>query len=180
LELVRYAEHVADQRMGGPMMMGRGVNEHAEGLASAGAFCPNEECQLYAKVDHDNLIKFGKTKRGVQRYRCKRCQTTFAATRGTLFYRKHVPTKDILETLALLAEGVRISSLSRAKGFKEDTILRWLREAAGHAQAVEDVLLEDYEVSRAQVDGLWAYVGNKGQKGATKRARTAESSGAAR
>ena len=23
----------------------------------------------------------------------------------------------------------------------------------------------DYEVSKAQVEGLWAYVGNKGQKG---------------
>jgi hypothetical protein len=82
------------------------------------------------------------------------CGTTFAATRGTLFYRKHAPLKDILETLALVAEGVRISSLSRAKGFKEDTILRWLREAARHAEAVEDVLLADYELSKAQVDGL--------------------------
>jgi hypothetical protein len=59
---------------------------------------------------------------------------------------------------------VRISSLSRAKGFKEDTILRWLREAARHSEAVEDVLLEDYRLSKAQVDGLWTYVGNKGQK----------------
>lgn len=151
-----------------------------EGLASAGTFCPNNECRLHAKVDEGNLIKYGKTKRGVQRYRCKCCQTTFAATRSTLFYRKHVPTKDILETLALLAEGVRISSLSRAKGFKEDTISRWLREAARHSEAVEDVLLADYEVSEAQVDGLWAYVANKGQKGATKRGRIAGSSGAAR
>jgi transposase-like protein len=46
-----------------------------------------------------------------------------------------------VQTLALVAEGVRISSLSRAKGCKEDTILRWLREAAQHAEAVEDVLL---------------------------------------
>ncbi len=148
-----------------------------EGLASAGTFCPKEGCHRYAKVDEANIIKFGKSKQGVQRYRCMSCGTTFAATRGTLFYRKHAPVKDILETLALLGEGVRISSLSRAKGFKEDTILRWLREAAQHAQAVEDVLLVDYELSKAQVDGLWAYVGNKGQKGAIKRARTAESSG---
>ena len=151
-----------------------------EGLTSAGAFCPNEECRHYAQADEGNIIKFGKSKQGVQRYRCKSCATTFAATRGTLFYRKHAPVKDILETLALLAEGVRISSLSRAKGFKEDTILRWLREAARHAEAVEDVLLEDYRLSKAQVDGLWTYVGNKGQKGATKRRRAVESSGAAR
>ncbi len=149
-----------------------------EGLASAGTFCPKKECQYYAKVGMGNLIKFGRSRQGVQRYHCKSCGSTFTATRGTLFYRKRTPLKDILETLALLAEGVRISSLSRAKGFKEDTILAWLREAARHAEAVEEVLLEDYELSRAQVDGLWAYVGHKGQKGDTKRARVMESSGA--
>jgi transposase-like protein len=133
-------------------------------LASVGAFCPNKECPRYASVDGANIIKFGKSKQGGKRYRCKSCGTTFAATLGTLFYRKHAPVKDILETLALLAEGVRISSLSRAKGFKEDTILRWLRDAARHADAVEEALLEDYEVSKAQVDGLWTYVGHKGQK----------------
>ncbi len=147
-------------------------------LASVGTFCPNKECPLYASVDEANIIKFGTSKQGVQRYRCKSCTTTFAATRGTLFYRKHAPVKDILETLALLAEGVRISSLWRAKGFKEDTILSWLREAARHAEAVEEALLADYEVSKAQVDGLWTYVGHKGKKGGAKRARAPESSGA--
>src|SRR5215208_3799193 len=151
-----------------------------EGLASAGTFCPNKECRHYAKVDEGNLIKFGRSRQGVQRYQCKSCGTTFTATRGTFFYRKHTPLKDILETLALLAEGVGISSLSRAKGFKEDTILSWLREAARHSEAVEGVLLEDYRLSKAQVDGLWTNVGNKGQKGAMRRARAVESSGAAR
>jgi transposase-like protein len=154
--------------------------EKEKRLASAGAFCPNEECHHYAKVDEANIIKFGKTKQGVQRYQCKNCKATFTATRGTLFYRKRTPLKDILETLALLAEGVRISSLARAKGFKEDTILSWLRQAARHSEAVEEVLLADYELSKAQVDGLWAYVGNKGQKGGMRRAPIVESSGAVR
>jgi transposase-like protein len=149
-------------------------------LASAGTFCPKKECRHYAKVDEGNLIKFGRSRQGVQRYRCKSCGTTFTATRGTLFYRKHTPVKDILETLALLAEGVRISSLSRAKGFKEDTILSWLREAARHSEALEEVLLADYELSKAQIDGLWAYVRHKGQKGATRRVPRPESSGAVR
>ena len=147
-------------------------------LASAGTFCPNKECHHYAKVNEANIIKFGKTKQGVQRYQCKSCKTTFTATRGTLFYRKRTEVKDILETLALLAEGVRTSSLSRAKGFKEDTILSWLRQAARHSEAVEEVLLADYELSKAQVDGLWAYVRNKGQKGDIRRALIVESSGA--
>jgi transposase-like protein len=149
-------------------------------LASAGTFCPNKECRHYARVDESHVIKFGRSRQDVQRYHCKGCQTTFTATRGTLFYRKHTPVKDILETLALLAEGVSISSLARAKGFKEDTILSWLRQAARHSEALEEVLLADYELSKAQIDGLWTYVRHKGQKGATRRAHRQVSSGAVR
>jgi hypothetical protein len=100
--------------------------------------------------------------------------------RNSILSQAHSSKGHSLETLALLGEGVRISSLSRAKGFKEDTILRWLREAARHSEAVEEVLLGEYRLSKAQVEGLWTYVGNKGQKGATKRRQIAESSGAAR
>jgi hypothetical protein len=64
----------------------------------------------------------------------------------------------------LLAEGSRISSLSRAKGIKEDTILAWLREAAQHAEELEDVLMVDFKVKRGQLDALWGYVRNKGEK----------------
>ena len=51
--------------------------------------------------------------------------------------------KDILECLVLLAEGKRISSISRANGIKEDPILSFLREAARHAQQIEAILLKD-------------------------------------
>lgn len=61
----------------------------------------------------------------------------------------------------MLAEGNRISSLSRAKGFKEDTILAWLREAAAHAERVEEVLMADFQVKRGQLDALWSYAGRK-------------------
>jgi hypothetical protein len=64
----------------------------------------------------------------------------------------------------MLAEGMRISSISRVKGFKEDTVLDWLREAAGHAEQIERVLLSEYQVSQAQIDGLWTYVGRKEKK----------------
>jgi len=66
--------------------------------------------------------------------------------------------------LALLAEGNRISTLTRVKGIKEDTILRWLREAEMHADELEAVLMKDFRLKRAQLDGLWSYVGNKGEK----------------
>jgi hypothetical protein len=59
---------------------------------------------------------------------------------------------------------MRISSISRVKGFKEDTVLDWLREAARHAEQVETVLLSQYQISQAQIDGLWTYVGRQEKK----------------
>ena len=138
-----------------------------EQFAKTGDFCPNEACPDYGKLQdgqQQNIIRFGKTRKGVQRYRCKRCGKTFTETTGTLFFRKRTPKHEILETLALLAEGNRISSLSRVKGFKEDTILAWLREAAQHAEAVDEVLMAKFRIRRGQLDALWAYVGNKGEK----------------
>ena len=139
-----------------------------EQFARSGDFCPNEACSDYGRLQDGqpqrNLRKFGKTRGGVQRHQCKRCGQTFTETRGTIFYRKRTPAPEILETLALLAEGNRISSLSRVKGFKEDTILAWLRAAAQHAEQVEAVLLAEFQVKRAQLDALWAYVGHKGAK----------------
>lgn len=148
-------------------------------LAEVGEFCPNEDCEGYGDVRNAQIIRFGRTRKGTQRFRCQRCGKVFSATTGTLFHHKHTPHKDILEVLALLAEGVRISSISRAKGFKEDTILGWLQAAAQHAEPIEAVLMADYQVSQAQIDGLWAYVGHKGEKGAMPKAWSVDSSGAA-
>jgi transposase-like protein len=136
-------------------------------FAKPGEFCPNEACPDYGKGQDNqqqNLQKFGKTRKGVQRFRCKTCRKTFAETYGTIFYGKRTPAHEILETLALLAEGNRISTLSRVKKHKEDTILAWLRQAAQHAEQLEDVLMAEFQVKRGQLDALWAYVQNKGEK----------------
>jgi hypothetical protein len=152
----------------------------ANELTQVGQFCPNEACELYGDIETAQIIRFGKTKNGTQRYRCKNCGQTFTETHGTVFYRRQASRETILETLALLAEGVRISSISRAKGIKEDTILDWLRAAARQAAAVEEALLNDYRISQAQIDGLWTYVGHKGHKGGASKATNKANSGAAR
>ena len=152
-----------------------------EKLAEAGDFCPNKACPDYGKLQagqaQHNIQKFGKTSKGVQRFRCTTCGETFTETKGTIFYRKRTAEEEILETLSLLAEGSRISSLSRVKEHKEDTILAWLREAAQHAEQVDEVLMANYKVRRAQLDGLWSYVGNKGEKKAIQKQKKADSSG---
>lgn len=133
-------------------------------LVSVGSFCPNEACDDYGRMEAGNIIRYGKSGEGRQRFQCKTCGKTFNDRSGTLFHGRKTAVKDILEVLAMLVEGMRISSISRVKGFKEDTILDWLREAAHHAEQVEAVLLRAYRISQAQIDGLWTYGGRKGKK----------------
>jgi len=130
-------------------------------LAAVGDFCPNPECEDYGKIEAKTIIRYGKTREGRQRFQCKTCKQTFNERKGTMLYNRKTDEKDILECLVLLAEGTRISSISRAKGIKEDTVLSFLREAAHHAEQVEAILLNDYQISQVQIDGLWTYVGHK-------------------
>ena len=141
-------------------------------IVHVGAFCPNRLCAHYGKVQDTktrNIKKSGRTGAGRQRYQCKTCGQTFTETFGTIFYRRRVQEREILETLALIAEGMRISSISRVKGHKEDTIIDWLEQAATHAEAIEEALLKDYKIERGQIDGLWSYVKNRGAKKTTRR-----------
>jgi transposase-like protein len=150
-------------------------------LAHVGDFCPNSQCADYGKPQtarQKNIIRFGLTQAGRQRYQCQTCGQTFTETKGTLFYRRRTTADEILKTLAQVAEAQRISSVTRTTGHKEDTVLDWLREAAQHVEAIDDVLMADYQVSRGQLDGLWAYVGNKGEKKAIPKRKRPASSGA--
>ncbi len=149
-------------------------------FARVGDFCPNPGCSDYGERQSGNIIKFGKTSAGRQRYRCHSCDGTFTETSGTIFYRKRTPHKEIMQALALIAEGSRMSSVARLTGHKEDTIGQWLRDAAKHADAIEAELLKEYRIERGQLDAMWSYVGNKGEKRAIPRQQAAVSSGVRR
>ena len=83
---------------------------------------------------------------------------------STIFYRRRTDEREIPECLAMVAEGSRLGSIFRIKGHKEETVSGWIRDAAEHAQVIEDILMSEFQVTRGQVDGLWSYVGDKGAK----------------
>jgi transposase-like protein len=149
-------------------------------LTSPHSFCWNEDCPDYGKIDHDTIRKFGHTAKGTQRYQCKTCKGTFVETKGTVFYGRHHSRETILECLAWLAERNSLAAIHRVKGIKEETVISWLRETAKHVEQIEALLVGNYRLTRAQLDAMWTYVGNKGKKGVTRKKRTEAPSGGAR
>jgi transposase-like protein len=148
-------------------------------LVASSSFCWNANCSAYGKVDAGSIRKFGPTPAGTQRYQCTICHRTFVETIGTVFYGRHRSPDTSIECLALLAERTSLAAIHRTKGVKEETLMDWLRTAAAHVEQIEALLLANYHLSRAQLDAMWAYVGNKGEKGAMLKAKSVAHSGVA-
>jgi transposase-like protein len=148
-------------------------------LVSPSSFCWNPRCSDYGKVNGGNIRKFGRTPAGTQRYQCKVCGQTFVETIGTVFFNRHRPQETIIECLALLAERNSLAAIHRIKGVKEETVMDWLRTAADHVERIEALLLATYQLTRAQLDAMWAFVGNKGEKGGMPKAKSVAPSGVA-
>ena len=134
-------------------------------ITTIGTFCLNEVCKDYNKVNQGNVIKSGKTDKGVQRYICKTCKKSFTETKGTIFYRSRHTEDEIIECISMLGDRNSLAAIHRIKGVKEETVSRWLEQAALHIEQFEKGIVRKHKLSRVQTDALWTYVGHKGEKG---------------
>jgi transposase-like protein len=148
-------------------------------LVHPSAFCWNPNCTDYGQVNCGNIRRFGRTQAGTQRYQCRTCGSTFVVPIGTVFYARHHTQETILECLARMAERNSLAAIHRVKGIKEETVMAWLRLAAKHGERIEALLLANFQLTRAQLDALWTYVGHKGEKGGAKSRTIVAPSGAA-
>jgi transposase-like protein len=126
------------------------------GSSPPGAHRHNPGCPDCGESANSTIRKFGRTRKGTQRYQCKACNKTFVETKGTLFYGRHHSRETILECLAWLAEGSSLAAIRRVKGIKEDTLLGWLSEATRHAVEIEALLRRNHHLTSAQIHALWA------------------------
>ena len=150
-----------------------------EKVAHAGSFCWNEACANYGQVGKGNMIKNGKTDKGVQRYRCHTCQQTFTETKGTLFYRCRHSEEEIVACLAMVGDRTSLAAIHRMKGIKEETVCRWMQRAATEVEQIEEQLVGPKKLSRVQMDALWTSVGHKGEKGGNQKKKHEERFGEA-
>lgn len=152
----------------------------SEQLTTPDSFCWNKKCSDFGRVNAGNLRKFGFTRKGRQRWQCTTCNKVTVETKGTVFHGKQYDEATIIECFAMLAERNSLAAIHRIKGIKEETVSAWLLQAAPQMELIEQVLLRDHKMSRAQLDALWTYVGHKGEKKGFQKKTTAARSGAER
>jgi hypothetical protein len=92
-----------------------------------------------------------------RRYRCTTCGHTFAATKGTPFYRLRTAADVVTVVLTLVCHGGPLQAIVAAFGLDERTVAAGLLRAGQHCQQVHHHLGQQGQVDlqHVQADELW-------------------------
>lgn len=117
-------------------------------------FCHNPACPARGTVGEGNI---GVHSQEEGRYLCHVCGKTFAATKGTPFYRLHKAAELMVIVLTLLSHGCPVQAIVAAFGLDERTVADWQARGGDHCQQVHEHLVQQGKVDlqHVQADEIW-------------------------
>ena len=113
--------------------------------------CPTPDCAV------PRVVRNGSSK-GRPRYHCRNCGAWFGATTGTPLYRLRTPPAAIGHALLIVLRRGSLRAAEEVTGHKAETIGRWLRLAAAHAEALTEALARDLGLSEVEIAEFWSFV----------------------
>lgn len=111
-------------------------------------------CKITAK-------KFGKDRKGNQRYRCNQCRKTFQELKEKMLGNMYLDEDKAMLCIQLLVEGNSIRSIERIIGIGKRTILSLLVLAGKRCESVTDRMMRKVKATDLQFDEIWSFVGMK-------------------
>ena len=101
--------------------------------------------------------KFGRDRKGHQRYRCCQCYKTYSE-RPDKLDGTYLPEERITEIIRLFVEGCSVRSIERITGTHRDTILNVLVLAGDRCERLLENTIHSLHVRDVECDEIWAYV----------------------
>jgi transposase-like protein len=117
------------------------------------ATCPNTDCPFYGQAGQGTISLHSKKE---QRLRCRKCGKTFAATAGTIFYRRQYDEATVICVVTLLAYGCPTQAACHAFGLDARTVAAWHRAAGEHCEALHEHLVAGHpmDLEHVQADEI--------------------------
>jgi transposase-like protein len=100
----------------------------------------------------------------IQDLMCQACGKKFTVRRDTVLYRLKTHSEKVAQVLALMAEGVDVSTMERVMGIGEGTLRTWLTRAGMQAEKLHDSIFQELIFRHIQLDELWANVRHEAQE----------------
>ena len=114
--------------------------------------CP--ACQVDA-------TKFGKDRKGQQRYQCPTCKKTVTDTSGNPLGTMRIPIGDAVRALAMILEGVSIRATARLSGVNRGTVLNLIIKVGERSDLMLAGRIQGLPVVDVRCDEIWGFVGMK-------------------
>src|SRR5882724_6897442 len=113
-----------------------------------------QNCQAECK-------RFGKDRKGNQRFRCRQCGKTYQEARDNTLNGMYTPIDKAVQVLQLFVEGMTVSSIERITGLHHKTILSLLTLAGEKCERLSERLIRNVPVDDLQADELWGFIQKK-------------------
>ena len=112
-------------------------NQSIDSSEDLGLFCcQNPRCPAFGGRGLGNLkVRDRVGKKKVRLLYCTTCRQRFVETKGTVFYRAHMPNEKVISILQHVQEGNGMRQTGRLAHVKEDTVIRLTRLAGRHAKS---------------------------------------------
>jgi len=114
-------------------------------LVQAESFCENSQCPDCGKVGNDNIRKYGKNRRGEQRWQCKTCQMTWSFS--SMWTKRHlklaVSLSDLVPDLPRPIEEVVLKAMAKDPSQRYADISHFLRALETASLLPPSVLTSD-------------------------------------
>ena len=111
-------------------------------------FCPNIDCPARGQIGAGNISSHSQKEK---RCLCNVCGESFAATKGTLFYRLRTDPKTVMCVVALLAYGCPLQAIVKAFGYDERTVKAWWQRAGRQCETLHNHLIGQSQLDLQQV-----------------------------
>ena len=105
---------------------------------------------------HEHVAKFGKDRKGQQRFRCKCCGKTFVEAHALTG--RQTSMDDTVKVLSMLLEGMSIRSCERLTGMHRDTIMSLMVEAGESCRRFMKTTIRDIPSQFVECDEQWAFI----------------------
>lgn len=105
--------------------------------------------------------RFGKDRKGNQRYHCNGCKKTFTEPRNKPLDEMRLPMDKALSCLHLLVEGCSLRTTARITGVQHNTIMALLLLAGERCERLLEERIRNVPVKDVQCDELWSFIAMK-------------------
>src|ERR1700730_9644427 len=109
-------------------------------------------CQNEAK-------KHGKSRQGIQRFRCRPCSKTFIEPQTKPLDTMRLAIEKAVSVLSLLVEGCSVRSVERVPRVPRDTSLDLLLLVGSRCERLLENRIKNIAVKDVQADEIWGWVG---------------------